>query len=441
MEMSTLRKLGLTGLLVYTAALEGSFTGVLGPTLPALECLFNSNLKTISIIFFVFGMMNALGSVLGCFVLSRLELHLVMSVATTIALVSQCVFPFLDDVYSAIVMSAITALCIGVLFNSRIFRADDLWPQQPFSVHLVIAGFALGPIVASLVSAPFLNDQEFQSNSTSLDIENASLCPKDTSRVQYVYVILACSGIPLAVTMLVLYVYFQQRAPCYANVFESSATGDRSTNRRGYTLFLVFFYLLCMPAGGIFVTYGNLLSTYGVNSPLEISPSYMALITALFWGTFVTGRITMTIISIFVRQIWIITVCYIGLFSASILLIVLGGESETCLAVVTAFFGFFCAPFSALSFSWAREHVKLTGFVIALGSVGEYTGSMVGPYVGGVLIGTYGSDAFLYVVLGIVTYQFSIFCCFYVIGKYILEKRVDERMQLLQLSSSESISD
>ncbi|XP_046569333.1 major facilitator superfamily domain-containing protein 4A-like [Haliotis rubra] len=249
MEMSTWRKLGLTGLLVYTAALEGSFTGVLGPTLPALECLFSSNLKSISIIFFVFGMMNALGSVLGCFLLSRLELHLVMSAATTIALVSQCVFPFLYDVYSAIVMSAITALCIGVLFNSRIFRADDLWPQQPFAVHLVIAGFALGPIVASLVASPFLSDQELQPNMTSLNTENASLCPKNTFRVQYVYIILACSGIPLSVTMMVLFAYFRERAPCYSYIFESSATGDRSTNRRGYTLFLVFFYLLCMPAG------------------------------------------------------------------------------------------------------------------------------------------------------------------------------------------------
>ncbi|XP_046380085.2 sodium-dependent glucose transporter 1-like [Haliotis rufescens] len=440
MEMTTWRKLGLTGLLVYTASLEGSFTGVLGPTLPALQCLFGTDLKTISIIFFVFGMMNALGSVLGCFLLSKLELHLVMAAATTIALASQCVFPFLDSVYSAIVMSAITALCIGVLFNSRIFRADDLWPHQPFAVHLVIAGFALGPIIASLVAAPFLHEQESPPNTTIPITEDGSLCPNETHRVQYVYVILASSGVPLSIIMFVLYTFFRQRSPSYSTIFESRSTGDSYNNRRGYTLFLVFFYLLCMPAGGIFVTYGNLLSTYGVNSAMNISTSYMALITALFWGAFVTGRIVMTVISIFIRQIWIIIVCYIGLFSASVMLIVFGRESETWLASVTAFFGFFCAPFSALSFSWAREHIQLTGFVIALGSVGEYTGAMVGPYVGGVLIGTYGSDAFLYVVLGIVTYQFSIFCCFYFIGKYVLDKRVDERIQLLQTNVNDSSS-
>lgn len=318
-------------------------------------------------------------------------------------------------------------------FAGRIFGADKIWPNQPFAVHLVIVGFGLGSIIASVVSEPFL--EELPHNITTAP-EDSQECRNQAVRVQYLYLLLASYGVPVSVGMFVLYMYARQTDPLYSTLFEASSTG--ANNRRGYSLFLVFFLLLCMPAGGVFVTYGDLLTTFGVNSNLHIRQRYMALITALFWGALVTGRIVMTIASIFIRQMWIIIVCGIGLFSASISLVFFANESQWSLAILSAVFGFFCAPTSAACFSLARERIQLTGFVVAVGNVGENVGSILGPYVGGLLMGTYSSDAFLYVVLSYVTILFILFCCIYTIGRYFLESNSREGVHLLHATSSQS---
>lgn len=206
------------------------------------------------------------------------------------------------------------------------------------------------------------------------------------------------------------------------NESEEDETVSKSTN-------FVYWLVLCMllvfyvPYGGVLITYSHLLAAFGMRSQLRLSASTMALMTSVYWGCFLLGRLLNTLFSTYLNQ-FVINLCnFIGLFVSIFILVFLAGDSEPALWVGTALMSLFNSGFLPGVMTWIGSYVSLEGNTICLSLIGVAIGELFVPFLAGYAFNIFGPISLMYMVLGMSTFELAVFIILGIIARTKLKDK------------------
>ncbi|XP_046583939.1 sodium-dependent glucose transporter 1-like [Haliotis rubra] len=287
----------------------GFVNGILGPTLLDLKEIVRSSMEEMSYIFFVRGAGFVVGVVLSYVLEQCMSTRLILTCSLLIGCTVQFALPYGTVFYCLAVAFFIMGVTAGIINNVTISICNKLWPEKkgvPF--QFVVVGSGIGSFLAPFLATPFLantdssDDDLWITNTTIADHLRSyvngtqSHTPLDQSRVQYVYMIAGLICVP-PVFAFTYYHWKRKSNPLinYENI--------QQTDKQLYSLrTVIFIALLCfyhITVRGVVLAYGDLLTPYGVDVGLHLSKFRMAMMTSIFWGCFLLGKILNLLLSDF----------------------------------------------------------------------------------------------------------------------------------------------
>lgn len=268
-----------------------------------------------------------------------------------------------------------------------------------------------------------LNSQLLLKNDTNFTTPTIDTFGSDVIHVHLVYIIIGIALLPAAIGFMVLFIL--QRKCSFANPSQAITSTYVPLNERGKKgkcilyLFLTLLNVTYIPFCGIPFSYNAFLTTYGVESNLNISVKKMAEMTSCFWLMYLIGRTGGTVISLYMKQSTLMLICLNGTLLSAILVTVIGPLNEACLWVGTMPLGLFTAPLLATSMSWCKSCVPMTTLVMGVCTLGDTTGAALLPYITGQIIASFGLDWYLYSIIFWAAFQLVSFGILAVLGQML----------------------
>ena len=161
--------------------------------------------------------------------------------------------------------------------------------------------------------------------------------------------------------------------------------------------FLMFlYYVNCI--GGERVN-GLILRTYSIEH-FGFAGDEGSYINTSFWISFTVGRYVGFLAARWIPIRLLILIESVGLLLSAVCHAALSGRSAIALWIILQPLGFFIGPLYPSGLGWGNYHLKMTGSAIAVLQLGSSGGAFAYMKLTGYLYDTYGTQTYLYCLLG-----------------------------------------
>jgi FHS family Na+ dependent glucose MFS transporter 1 len=187
----------------------------------------------------------------------------------------------------------------------------------------------------------------------------------------WIYLLLAVViGVPAAVALL--------PSP------PSPAAAQQQENSKRDPLLILLIALVFGCYQGATISYSGWIFTYVTKLDLA-NETDAAYLTSIYWGALTLGRLAAIPLSTRFRPIQILRADFAGAL-VSLLAMLVWPESLTAVIITSAGLGFALASIYPTTMTFAEKLMPISGGVVGLFAIGNYTGSMFVPWVIGLLI-------------------------------------------------------
>ncbi|XP_046565461.1 sodium-dependent glucose transporter 1-like [Haliotis rubra] len=417
------------------AASVGFVFSVFGPSLPDLQCLFNTSLKALSLLFVLLSLGLVFGqSISGCLI-KRFSPYLLMFIAVILQSGSYILLPLPKEVYAATVVITLIGISSGLGICVILHMTNVVWPGNVRITHLLFSVASAGCVLGPLLLTPFLSDGTVtwknqtnfvhslpHLNSYCLDMDNETHvdgsihaclnCQNVFTMIQFAFLLLGLFGVPSIVGQLTFFIKLKLE----------EVTGEYSTINNETTKlnkpkapYLVLMFLFLLQSQGFPSGFSALLSTFGVQSS-HLSLSEMSLMTSFFWLVFTAGRLLSAFLSGRITQTNILNVCMVGNVIGTVVLCGSFYWGRISLWSTCVFYGLCSAPILPAGIGWSRHVIQVTPNIEASYMVSMSSG-LVMPYICGFLMDTFGPYSFIYFFIA-----FCVYNCFIYISVHLYIK-------------------
>lgn len=255
--------------------------------------------------------------------------------------------------------------------------------------------FGLGGLVAPLIAAPFLTvqgtedgmllNQENATDSFSLtnfttslfSYNNSALNTTNQTFPNIVYPFTAIGAFCLLFTILFLVITILSPTEDSSTRAENTENGNRN-----YTFLFILILLnvlLIFVETGTEVGYAQMLTTYVVKGPLQLSSSTGSYMTSVFWASFSVSRLISVFLAIKLSNFTLIIAdLIITAIGAAVLLFL--SSYEWSVWVSSVLLGAGIASFFPAAVGWMDTYINVTNKIASIFTVGAAFGEMVIPF-------------------------------------------------------------
>lgn len=348
----------------------GLFSALIGPSLPYLAENTSSALNEISQIFILLSLGYLLGSFLGGRAFDHLPGHQILGITFLFISICGAIIPLMPQLASLLAVMFILGLFQGVndvgCNTLLLLRFGNRSGAYINGLHFF---FGLGATISPLVLAGLLSSAA------------------DTKWAFWLFALLC---LPLAIWFW--------RLPDEVAGFQEPVTGKSSSPGLlpVFLLFLAFIFYT-----GAEVGFSSWVYTYALTLGLGTAVT-SATLTSAFWGSFTLGRLLGIWISTRVRRQVIILVNLGGiLLSLSLLLAWPGSHLVLWGSIIST--GLFMASSYPTMLLLAEESLEISGALTGWLLVGGGLGSMIIPWLIGVVFTGHGPASMPVIILGAIT--------------------------------------
>ena len=360
--------------LAYYAAFIGLglISASLGPTLPGLAALTDTEIGSISVLFLVRSLGYMLGSLLGGRFYDRLAGHQVMAVSLLVMGLGMVAAPTLPVLWAL----SFALLVVGIAEGSVDVGGNTLivWVHRakvgPFMNALHFC-FGLGAFISPIVVAQAM---------------------VWTGGILWAYWMLALYVVP------VVLVLGRLTSPPSLDRRPVTADGDDAASRgvtnHGLVALIALFMFLYV---GAEVSMGGWLYTYALTMGLASATS-AAYLTSVFWGALTLGRLAAIPVATRWRPRTILWADLVGCIGSALLMLALSDQAWALWAGAFGM-GLSMASIFPTVIIWAERRMTMRGSVASWFLVGASVGAMFLPWFIGQLFEPVGPQIVLWLVL------------------------------------------
>jgi FHS family Na+ dependent glucose MFS transporter 1 len=344
----------------------GLVMSALGPVLPDLAEQIQASLGRMGLVFTLRAVGSLLGSLLGGRLFDRFPGHPVMAVGMFALAASFALVPCVSSFGLLLLVGFLMGFTGGVILvgaNTLLVwvREDNVGPwMNGMSFFTGLGGF-----FAPLLIASFLN-----------------ISGRSSGAFSVVGVLLAVSAIWM--------IFVPSPA------IRQSKAVSCSQSRIQYGLILVFA-LVSLLYGGAEVSFSSWLYTFIVSlHPSDVPAAVM--LNSAFWFAIAAGRLLAIPISVRLLPRKLLAIDFIGSLACLTVIITLA-HSLTALWVGVIGLGLFMASIAPIQMDYIDRRLKITGTISGVLSAAFSVGSMVFPWLSGVMFDSKGPKAMMFLIL------------------------------------------
>jgi len=156
----------------------------------------------------------------------------------------------------------------------------------------------------------------------------------------------------------------------------------------------------CLIYFGTQDTYSNLLTTYAVLGPLELTKTKGVYLTSLFWASMCFGRLNGIWVAKLISPFKILLIDMILAMVAAFFLMALGGKASGVLWGFTVLLGLSFATINGATVSWASQHLPENNYILSMIMIGRCVGLLLLPTSVTALFKLYNPMILMYAVFG-----------------------------------------
>jgi FHS family Na+ dependent glucose MFS transporter 1 len=148
---------------------------------------------------------------------------------------------------------------------------------------------------------------------------------------------------------------------------------------------------------GASLAYGGWIYTYAIKMDLA-NPTTAAYLTSAFWGALTVGRLVAIPLAIRYKPYTILRADYLGAL-LSLLVLLIWPRSQAAVIITSLGLGFALASIYPTTMSLSGQIMTLSGRVTGLFAIGNSAGSMLLPWIIGILFESAGPESLASVLL------------------------------------------
>lgn len=336
----------------------------LGPTLQGLADNTGASLASIGVLFTARSLGSLLGSVWGGRVYDRIPGHGIMALMIAAMAGLTGLTPHIPLLWLLTAVLFITGTVQGILNiggNTLLVwvHGRDVGPMMN-GLHFC---FGLGTFITPILVAQWITQQ---------------------GGLSWIYLLLAVIILPSAAVAFV-------PSPASPEIMraESSARVD--------PVLILLIALVFGCYSGASLAFGGWIFTYATEMNLA-DQTNAAYLTSVFWGTLTIGRLVAIPLALRFRPQTILRADFLGAL-LSLLAMILWPKSLAAVAITSAGFGFALASIYPTTMSFSGEIMTISGKITGLFSIGNSAGSMLIPWIIGLLFEHSGPESMAVVLL------------------------------------------
>jgi len=356
--------------ILATASYFASFVAMgvsmasLGPTLPGLAENTNSSLASIGVLFTARSLGSLLGSVWGGRVYDRIPGHGIMALMIAGMAGLTALIPHVPLLWILSAVLFVTGAVQGVLNIGG--NALLVWMHGrsvgPFMSGLHFC-FGLGTFITPILIAQWITQQ---------------------GGLNWIYLLLAVIILPTAAIAFIP-----------SPVSPTLSRADTASKADPVLISLIALVFGCY--SGASLAYGGWIFTYATEMNLT-NQTNAAYLTSVFWGALTIGRLVAIPLAVRFKPQTILRADFFGAL-LSLFAMLIWPKSLVAVAITSAGFGFALASIYPTTMSLSGEIMNISGKITGLFSIGNSAGSMLIPWVIGLLFESYGPPSMTVVLL------------------------------------------
>ncbi|XP_046561695.1 sodium-dependent glucose transporter 1-like [Haliotis rubra] len=449
----------------WSLVMVGVSDSLLGPSLLELQSLLQVDLQQLNFVVLSTGLGDFVGAILAGLLSKTCGCDLRLSVSVLLGSLSVALSAVIPNYYYVLTFFTLQGFLRGFVYCYAIEKCNALWRENkgvPF--QCILLGTTTGGIISPLFIKLFLctpyDPETAYFTATNVSYENVNItdlkhpvlyrpqtqsselstfanasdnatlstslrCLPQDVYITYAYYILAILVLPPA---FAFFIYWRQ------NKGKSSDDAVRVT-REDLTnhepkqalviLFSVLFVILYFPLLGSSVMYSTYLTEFGVKGPLHLEKPKMVMMTSLYWGSSLLGRIIAIFLTPFIGVEKLIYCCMIPLLIGETVLVFTVQYSEVILWICTCTIGIFISPNVGAGYAWCAKYVKFGPRIISASGASLGLGAMVLPFVGGVMFDVFGPMSYLYLCYSLYIFVALLFCTMLILTKKMKSPSVE----------------
>ncbi|TRY66961.1 hypothetical protein TCAL_09924 [Tigriopus californicus] len=374
----------------------GLVGGIIGPTLLDMKDIYGTTVDKVSFMF----MMGSTGSITGSFITGfvmdkfpRYRCLLLFAYTLNTSLVT-ALMPFMSHLSIFFFLSFLGGFSGGSLdmggnvFCLHVWRGLESGPYM----HSIHFSFAIGAFLGPLLAVPFLGTNGDQLQEALMSFNETTMNQTDMietdTQITIFYPLVGALALLPGLGYLYYGIQDLREQPNENQAAISSANhGNESQKAHAWKvvtllgLVAIFFFLYV----GVEVTFGTFLTTFAVESDLQLTKPQGADLTAIFWGFFALMRFLSIFAAIKLNPAVILVFSFGTCLLSSAMLSLYGDQNLRLLQLACGGMGVGTASIFATGILWLEQHVVVTNRIGALVSIA----ASLGPDIFPVIVGQY----------------------------------------------------
>ncbi|KAF8785944.1 Sodium-dependent glucose transporter 1 like protein [Argiope bruennichi] len=373
----------------------GMSVAIPGPTLLDLQNLVNTDMQHIAFIYtarsagYLFGSLS--GGVLFDMVARK---QIILTIFNFVASLTMLGIPWSRSIGALTALMTVNGLSLGCLDTGGNVCCLNLWGKDsgPFYQALHFT-FGLGALIAPLIAAPFVGNidtSDFSFDNKSTIAANTTLQPAfhnflnnslvDSFEIPPItYAYSAIGGFAIFVTALFLIICIIAPLETQGQQNDESQVRERKLS---FVLLIVFLnIILVFVETGTEVGYAQMLTTYVVKGPLQLSPTTGSYMTSGFWAAFSISRFLSVFLAIKFSNLQLIVFDIIISSIGALILLSFGASQVWAVWLATILLGVGIASFFPAAVGWVEKYMTVTNKMASSFCIGAAFGEMIIPFI------------------------------------------------------------
>ena len=387
--------------------------GIIGPVLPDLKDMFNSNYEELGRANAMVSIGHISGAFIGGIVHERWRKHtdMIMAISVLVLGILTAAVPWVPSVVVYVIINIVSGISFQVLNSGGVTMVLDLWGEKSasalFTLHL---GFGIGAFLGPMVAKPFISAKIGELIFTNISGMNTTgnwwneTHIEDIMRPANLVFPFGITGAMDLLFVIIFALYYIRGLPKGMPFRDGTSSiktlfnpGQCTAGNSAYgIIILILIFLFYLQAIGGEVVFGQFLYTFATESDVNFTSSQAATLTSTFYLCHLSGRALGAVLSKFLSINLIVTINIIGLIASTVFLAIFGYDSPLALWIGTGFIGLLCSFIYPAGTIWANLYMDVNSMVVMIMSIGGSAGFILYSSLGGYLIENISMRSLLY---------------------------------------------